>query len=237
VVQENDMRKLLYRTTQGVLFCCLAAALPALSQDSQQQPDKHPAQEKQTQKTQHKGQKPAKAHPSARPSAKPAPAEHNAGRPQAENRNARPGSANNNARQPNRQTNQGARPAANHHVQAQPASGRANQGHANHGARPAQWGHPPAHRGSYQFRSNDRQSLHRYYQSRIGSIDRGNRPVFTVGGYFPYEDIDGISPLPPDIYGSLPPPPPGYQMGYYDGYIVVYDPETFYIAAVIDLLQ
>jgi hypothetical protein len=226
------MKKLLYRTTQGILICCLAAALPAFSQDSQQQPEKHPAQEKQTQKTQQKAQKPAaKAHTAAKPSERPAPAEHNASRPQPQNhgaKNTNPAPSESHART---QPAHGARPAPNHHAPARPAPG-----HANH-ARPAQWGHPPAHRSTYQFRSNDRTTLHTYYQSRLGSIDRGNRPVFVIGGYFPYADIDDISPLPPDIYGELPPPPDGYEMGYYDGYIVVYDPVTFYIAEVIDLLQ
>jgi hypothetical protein len=58
-----------------------------------------------------------------------------------------------------------------------------------------------------------------------------------VGGYFPYGDIGYLSALPPDLYGQLPPPPPGYRVGYYDGYVVVYDPLTYFIASVIDLLQ
>jgi hypothetical protein len=43
--------------------------------------------------------------------------------------------------------------------------------------------------------------------------------------------------VPPDVYGYLPPPPPGYQMGYYDGYVVVYDPVTYFITNLIDLMQ
>jgi hypothetical protein len=61
--------------------------------------------------------------------------------------------------------------------------------------------------------------------------------VFTIGGYFPYTYITYLSPLPPALYGQIPPPPPGYQVGYYDGYVVVYDPATYFIASVIDLLQ
>jgi hypothetical protein len=61
--------------------------------------------------------------------------------------------------------------------------------------------------------------------------------VFTVGGFFPYGDIQYISSLPPNLYGTLPPPPPGYSMGYFDGYVVVYDPVSYFIANVIDLLQ
>jgi len=58
-----------------------------------------------------------------------------------------------------------------------------------------------------------------------------------MGGFFPYAYIPYISPLPPTVYGYLPPPPPGYSMGYYQGYVVVYDPITYFIANVIDLLQ
>jgi hypothetical protein len=61
--------------------------------------------------------------------------------------------------------------------------------------------------------------------------------VFTVGGFFPFADIGYLTPVPPAVYGYIPPPPPGYQVGYWDGYVVVYDPLTYFIANVIDLLQ
>lgn len=76
-----------------------------------------------------------------------------------------------------------------------------------------------------------------HYARSLRYINRARRPVFVVGGYFPYADIGYITPLPPDVYGYLPPPPPGYQMGYFQGYVVVYDPVTYFIANVIDLLQ
>ncbi len=60
--------------------------------------------------------------------------------------------------------------------------------------------------------------------------------MFTVGGYFPYGDIAYLTAVPPSLYGKLPVPPPGYQMGYFDGYVVVYDPLTYFIADLIDLL-
>lgn len=148
--------------------------------------------------------------------------DHQAQRLNRQTPNTRPNRGNNHAQQPNR----GARPSPN----------RARQRRPNHG-RPAQWGRPPAHRGSYSFRSNDRARLHSYYVARLRAINRANRPVFRVGGYFPYADIGYLSPLPPSLYGTLPPPPYGYQMGYYDGYVVVYDPATYFIASLIDLLQ
>lgn len=103
--------------------------------------------------------------------------------------------------------------------------------------RPPQWGRPPQNRPGYNFRPNDRDYLRRYYHRNLGYINRANRPRFVIGGYFPFGNIGYLTPLPPPVYGYLPPPPPGYQMGYYDGYVVVYDPVTYFIANVVDLLQ
>jgi hypothetical protein len=71
----------------------------------------------------------------------------------------------------------------------------------------------------------------------LAGINRARRPHFAIGGFFPYSYISYLTPLPPNVYGYLPPPPPGYQMGYYDGYVVVYDPVTYLMLNVIDLLQ
>jgi hypothetical protein len=105
------------------------------------------------------------------------------------------------------------------------------------GNRPPQWGRPPQNRPSYNFRPNDRDYLRRHYLSRLRYINRARRPSFAIGGFFPYGDVPYLSPLPPALYGYLPPPPTGYSMGYFDGYVVVYDPITYFIANVVDLLQ
>ena len=121
-----------------------------------------------------------------------------------------------------------------------PQPGRPNPGRpqpGRPGGRPPQWGRPPQNRPSYSFRPNDRDLLRRHYLARLRYINRARRPIFTIGGYFPYGDIGYLSPLPVSLYGTMPPPPPGYQMGYYDGYVVVYDPITYFIANVVDLLQ
>jgi hypothetical protein len=107
----------------------------------------------------------------------------------------------------------------------------------NRPGRPPSWGRPPASRPTYGWRPNDRAWLHRYYARNLLSISLSNRPVFAVGGFFPYAYIPYLTPAPPAVYGYLPPPPPGYQVGYYDGYVVVYDPVTYFIANVIDLTQ
>jgi hypothetical protein len=79
--------------------------------------------------------------------------------------------------------------------------------------------------------------LHRYYARNLAAINLANRPLFTIGGFFPYAYIPYITPAPAAVLGYLPPVPPGYQIGYYDGYVVVYDPVTYFIANVIDLMQ
>ena len=37
-------------------------------------------------------------------------------------------------------------------------------------------------------------------------------------------------------YRDMPPPPPGYRFGYYDGYVVAYNPTTQIVADVLDLV-
>jgi hypothetical protein len=145
-----------------------------------------------------------------------------------------PGGGNNNRPQPGRPN------PGNGNNRPQP--GRPNPGgnrppsRPNPG-RPPQWGRPPQNRPSYNFRPNNRSYLHNYYRRSLVSINRLNRPRFIIGGFFPFAYIPYITPLPPQVYGQLPPPPPGYSMGYYDGYVVVYDPITYFIANVVDLLD
>jgi hypothetical protein len=103
--------------------------------------------------------------------------------------------------------------------------------------RPPQWGRPPQNRPSYQFRPTDRDFLRRHYFNNLRAINRARRPVFRVGGYFPVGDIGYLTAVPAGVYGRMPPPPPGYRMGYFYGYVVVYDPVTYFIANLVDLLQ
>jgi hypothetical protein len=247
------------RLFHGILFCCLAATLPP-ALHAQDHPE--PQDNRQTKPPEDAKPQPEKrAEPAAKPAARPAedhaarppqsaakpetkPGESHATRPQEpathpEQRAARPEPAHSapahtqtarpqpveSQTQPGK-SQPGTRPPAN----SPPANGSA------HG-RPPQWGRPPQHRASYSFRSTDRSRLRTYYSPRMGEINRANRPVFNVGGYYPYADIEYLQPVPQDVYGYLPPPPPGYQVAYYDGYVIVYDPITYFIAAVIDLLQ
>lgn len=232
------MKKLVYRAAQAILLCSLAATLPAFAQDARpQQNDRQKQTQRDEHRDEHGAQQPEQSH--ARQQTNQRSGEHQAQRPNQERPNqgaphVQQQPSYHEQQQPDyrsQQRDHSARPSQNRSQQY-----RGDQGRGNHD-RPAQWGRPPAHRGSYQFRSDDRSRLHSYYMTRLRTINRYNRPVFRVGGYFPYADIGYLSPLPPDVYGELPPPPPGYEMGYYDGYVVVYDPATYFIASIIDLLQ
>jgi len=139
-----------------------------------------------------------------------------------------PGGGNNNRPQPGRPN------PGNGNNRPQP--GRPNPGGNRPPPRPSP-GHPPQNRPSYNFRPNNRSYLHNYYRRSLLVINPLNRPRFTIGGFFPFAYIPYITPLPPQVYGQLPPPPPGYSMGYYGGYVVVYDPITYFIANVVDLLD
>lgn len=108
---------------------------------------------------------------------------------------------------------------------------------------------PPAHHGPgnahgnkgsskphYDFRAQDRARLQKHYQRNLAYVNRGHRPQFVRGGYIPTTYRRYITPAPARVVHYLPPAPPGYAVGYYQGYTVVYDPATFLILNVIDLL-
>ena len=65
-------------------------------------------------------------------------------------------------------------------------------------------------------------------------VDR--RPMFSPGRIIPVPYRSHVAVLPAHVHRHLPPPPRGYRVGYYEGYSVVYDPVTFTILSVLDLL-
>jgi len=95
----------------------------------------------------------------------------------------------------------------------------------------------PQGRPNYQFRSQDTGRLRQYYQGGFGRIDRRHRPHFGRGGYIPGQYRGYFQPVPYGLIGYLPAVPPGYAIGYYDGYVVVYDPVTYMILSVLNILQ
>jgi hypothetical protein len=219
----------------GALILCVASmVLPAVSQD-RSQPQTRPAPGGQSGRPpQGGGNRPSPGNgnrPGGGGGSRPQPSRPNPGTkpPPRPNPGTRP------PNRPNPGTKPPARPNPGNRPPSRPNPG--NRPPSRPGGRPPQWGQRPPNRPSYSFRPNDRDYLRRRYLSRLSYINRATRPHFVIGGFFPYADIGYLSALPPDVYGYLPPPPPGYSMGYYDGYVVVYDPLTYFIANVVDLLQ
>jgi hypothetical protein len=134
-------------------------------------------------------------------------------------------------RPPDHEPDKPAKPPKNQmdNRQAPPAKAQPQNTQADHRNQPK----PNVH---YSFRSEDKGKLRAHYQAQFGSIDRAHRPHFSSGAYFPNEYVTYIEPVPVDVIGLLPAIPEGYVAGYWDGYCFIYDPSTFYIVAVIDLM-
>lgn len=68
-------------------------------------------------------------------------------------------------------------------------------------------------------------------------VNRWHRHHLFVGGYLPVHFLGNMQPVPPSLMFYLPPVPRGYEIGFFDGYCVVYDPYTLRIVSVIDLYE
>jgi Ni/Co efflux regulator RcnB len=89
-------------------------------------------------------------------------------------------------------------------------------------------------RPDYHFQGNDRAAFQQHYGRDANRWrNRRNRPHFSAGQSIPRNYA--IRPVPSSYYRGVPPPPPGYRFGYYDGYVVSYNPATRIIADVLDL--
>lgn len=91
-------------------------------------------------------------------------------------------------------------------------------------------------RAAYHFRAEDRDHFSPHYEKDIRKwrqhSDRRNH--FRAGERLP----SGVrlKSVPASYYRTLPPPPPGYRLGYYEGYVVAYNPTTQIVADVLDLV-
>ncbi len=90
------------------------------------------------------------------------------------------------------------------------------------------------YREDYHFRGDDRGRFYAHYRSDADQWRYRRRPVFVTGRVVPREYV--IQPVPQTYWVSEPPPPPGYQYGYYGGYVVAYNPTTRIVADVLDLV-
>lgn len=89
-------------------------------------------------------------------------------------------------------------------------------------------------RAEYHFRREDGARLREHYRE-IDRVDMHRRERFVAGERLPGDWRRRLRPVPEVVVRELPPPPRGYAFGYFDGFCVVYDPNSGYIADVIDL--
>ena len=122
-------------------------------------------------------------------------------------------------------------------AQAQPGHGMPPPGQVRRDDRRGDWdrGRQGNGRPDWRFDQGRRDQWARYYQ-RDAMRWRNNRrrPNFTPGYVIPR--TYAIRPVPQAYWAGQPPPPPGYQYGYYDGYVVAYNPTTRIVADVLDLV-
>lgn len=89
---------------------------------------------------------------------------------------------------------------------------------------------------SYEVNSRNREVMHQHYQRILKNVNRYNRPQFIQGQPIPSKYRPYITPSPYSLKKRVPHVPDGYVMGYYQGYTVIYDPKTFVILTLVDLL-
>ena len=87
---------------------------------------------------------------------------------------------------------------------------------------------------NFRFRDEDRGRFTSHYQSDANRWRGRRRPVFVQGQMIPQTYV--VRVVPQNYWQGAPPPPPGYQYGYYGGYVVAYNPTTRIIADVLDLV-
>jgi hypothetical protein len=95
-------------------------------------------------------------------------------------------------------------------------------------------GQAKKYRDDYHFHNEDRGRFYAHYRSDADQWRYRRRPVFVTGRVVPREYV--IQAVPQSYWVGEPPPPPGYQYGYYGGYVVAYNPTTRIVADVLDLV-
>jgi len=99
--------------------------------------------------------------------------------------------------------------------------------------------HPPPGHGYPHYRWSPGNTW-RFRQFFLGDgryIRQVHRHRLFVGGYMPRVYLANLQPIPPRLMTYLPPVPLGYEVGYFDGYCLVYDPDTLIVVSVFDLYQ
>lgn len=90
----------------------------------------------------------------------------------------------------------------------------------------------------YHFRPEDRDQFRGHYQSSVNRYQNhpDNRRMWSAGQQLSSTDVRRFQPVPRSYYNNVPPPPPGYRFGYYNGNVYAYNPTTRIIADVLDLV-
>ena len=155
---------------------------------------------------------PPQPNPDPRPSQPPRPGGPGSGNPEA------PGSG-------------PSRPPAQHQAPDRPAPRPPVHQYPPIGPRP---GYP---RPGYVWGRGNRWRLYQYFLGNRPSPGPLHRQRFYSGGYFPVGYLQYMQPVPAHLLAYLPPVPDGCDIGYYNGYCVIYDLHTLRILSVVDLYQ
>lgn len=119
---------------------------------------------------------------------------------------------------------------------AQGQQGRDNNGRNDNG-RGAQGRGNEDQGKDFHFQDQHRQQFQQHYQKDANKWQKHpeKRPQFQRGQQIPANYR--IQAVPSSYYRGAAPPPPGYRYGYYDGYVVAYNPTTRIIGDVLDLVN
>jgi hypothetical protein len=79
-------------------------------------------------------------------------------------------------------------------------------------------------------------TVRQHFSTEIAHVDRSHRVSFSIGVVVPQTYVASIEPVPAELLVGVAPPPAGYVTGYYDGYMLVYDPQSYVVIDVVDLL-
>jgi hypothetical protein len=81
-------------------------------------------------------------------------------------------------------------------------------------------------RPTYHFRSQDKSHLQPHYRAAHPHVAGAPHWAWHRGVNLPQGWQGQIEPLPQADIALLAPPPPGYEFGYFNGWAIVYDPNT-----------
>lgn len=92
-------------------------------------------------------------------------------------------------------------------------------------------------RVTYHFRSQDKAQLRPHYLAEHPNMRKDHRWEWHRGVKLPDGWRGRVEPLDDaDIAVLAPPPPPGYEFGYFDGWAIVYNPNTGEVLDALNLM-